>query len=356
MIGEAIRRRRESLRMAPSDLARLAGITRQALFAIEQGAMPKADTAVRLAKALGTTVEDLLLQPTETLWAGTPSQYARWARVRGRLVLYPSSDWHADVAVEGSRVAPLTGARDPDRVAVIAGCDPTLPELARRFEAEAAPWGVIVLDAASQEALRLLQSGLAHVAGVHIEEPAGYNRPAVEAMGIPAHGIRAVIWEMGLAARTGSDLERWPEWWQLGKMGFRPPGSGARRLLDDEAKRLRLPPASGAAPVFRSHLESARAVAEGAVKAAVMTRSAAALFGLPFAPWRWEPFDWVITAPAEPAAERLLGALTWLSLRHWLGQIPGYDTGETGQTAWTTAGARSASDTSVTLSPPKRFP
>jgi putative molybdopterin biosynthesis protein len=333
MIGEAIRRRREALHWSLSELARRAGLSRQALLAVEQGAVPRVDTAVRIAEALGTTVEDLLHDADRSpVWVGPPAPYARWARVGGWLVLFSWGDWEADVEVAGPRLSPLPGARDPDRVLVVAGCDPALPALARRLEEDLPGWQILPWAAPSRTALELLQQGWVHVAGIHLHHASGYNRPHAEALGIPLVGVRAVTWRSGIAAQAPDDLSDWPRWWEAGQVALREDGSEARALLDRTVSREGLPAPRTTPVVVAGHAQAARAVASGTVRAAVMPESAAALLGLPFAAWAEEPFDWVVRTPEDPAVA--LEVLARPATRRWLGRIPGYDAEHTGQVVW----------------------
>jgi len=57
-------------------LARAAGVSRQAMHAIYTGrSRPSADTALRIARAFGVTVEDLYAEPRECLAAALPQLY-----------------------------------------------------------------------------------------------------------------------------------------------------------------------------------------------------------------------------------------------------------------------------------------
>jgi DNA-binding XRE family transcriptional regulator len=60
MASTRVRSRREELELPQQDLAASVGVSRQALGAIEAGrSVPSVDVAVRIASALGTTVEAL---------------------------------------------------------------------------------------------------------------------------------------------------------------------------------------------------------------------------------------------------------------------------------------------------------
>ena len=337
MIGERVRELRERAGWSLAELGRRSGMSRQTLLAVEQGAMPRLDTAHALARALGVSLDALVAVPDEPLWAGAPTSFARWARVGDRLILHPCTDWAADVRTTPEGPVPLSGARDAESTLVLAGCDPALPDLAARFEAESQDVHVLTRNATSREALDWLQRGWVHASGLHLAHPRGYNRPYAEALGRPAVGYRLVTWEAGLAARTQKDLDRWPDLWQEGRVAVRPEGSEARALQDRMAARDKLPPTHLPLVEAASHVEAARAVAVGAADAAVMTRSAAALFGLTFRPWSVEPIDWVAPLPLDPRLERFFAFLSRAQVRRRLGVVPGYDASESGRLMWETA-------------------
>lgn len=54
-----LRARRMSAGRTQEELAHAVGVTRQTVFDIERGSMPRVDLALALAAELGTTVEDL---------------------------------------------------------------------------------------------------------------------------------------------------------------------------------------------------------------------------------------------------------------------------------------------------------
>lgn len=60
-VGTEIRNRRRTLGLTQADIAEATGLSQQAISSIEKGrSLPGLDTAVRIARALGVTVEDLL--------------------------------------------------------------------------------------------------------------------------------------------------------------------------------------------------------------------------------------------------------------------------------------------------------
>lgn len=337
MIGDRVRQLRETLGLSQSDVARLAGISRQGLFAIEQGRMPRADTAVRLAHVLGVSTEELLAEPHVFRWAGPPMTRARWAVV-DQLTLYPSDSLAADVTIADQKLSPLPEARPPERVVVVAGCDPALPLVADWFQRLNPGWWCDVLMVPSHQALDLLAQGLVHVAGIHLYHPHGYNQPYTRHLPLPpVVGIRAAGWEEGIAARSVDDLEHWREHWQNGGFALRQSGSEARALAERQAEAEGLGPAGFRGTPLSSHLESAACVADGRARVAVMTAVVAALHQLPFIPWAYEPFDWVLPEHPRPGVERLVSTLIQPPTRHSLARLPGYDVTATGQTVWRNA-------------------
>jgi DNA-binding XRE family transcriptional regulator len=55
-----LRKRRDAAGLSRYELAKLAGVSPDTIEQIEGGAGCRADTALKLARALGTTVEDLM--------------------------------------------------------------------------------------------------------------------------------------------------------------------------------------------------------------------------------------------------------------------------------------------------------
>src|SRR3954467_8010691 len=102
-----------------NDLAALVGVTRQSIHAIEVGSyVPNTTVALKLARALNSSVEDLFALPTDEITTGrseralflpgseppVPGQPVQLCRVDNHLIASAPSLWHpflpaADAAV-----------------------------------------------------------------------------------------------------------------------------------------------------------------------------------------------------------------------------------------------------------------
>jgi putative transcriptional regulator len=142
-IPSALRERRLLQGWSQDQLARAAGVSRQALNALERRhARPSVETALALARLLGTTVELLFGRSHEApvtlpARAGPAGTRLLLAEVAGRVqchALDPSSGEPADALVEDPRLPPAL--LEPERwrrMLLVAGCDPALrmPRCAR---------------------------------------------------------------------------------------------------------------------------------------------------------------------------------------------------------------------------------
>jgi putative transcriptional regulator len=75
-VSENVRRLAGMLLAEQQKLARHAGVTRQSIHKIMTGtSRPSTETAMRIAKAFGITVEDLYAEPQDCLAAALPHLY-----------------------------------------------------------------------------------------------------------------------------------------------------------------------------------------------------------------------------------------------------------------------------------------
>ena len=167
-----VRAARIARKQSQFDLAKRAGISRQALGAIEANAyQPGVAVALAIARELGTTVEALFGEGGDTLrhlhasWEGGPPPRtgapARVAlgRVRGKLVAHPQAPVHlalsaaAGILERGGRsraeVASFRTEEELDSALLIAGCDPAATILAEWLARRRAPVSLVALSCSS---------------------------------------------------------------------------------------------------------------------------------------------------------------------------------------------------------------
>lgn len=323
-------------------LAERAGISRTAVSAIEgHRLVPSVAAALALAQAFGCTVEELFgigaSQPAEPQWAwpppNSPSRY--WeAEVAGRALRYPVEATPLGViphdgVVQADDIKP---SRDFDRVAtiVMASCDPAANLLATEL-ARSSSLRLLVFPRSSHRALELLEAGLVHVAGIHLstqDEP-GSNADAARTMlGDSCRLVRAAHWQEGVAfsSRCTISSVKAAVSSTLSWVG-REPGSGARHCLDQLLQGRQRP-----RRIAHDHRGVAEAVRNGWADAGVCHKLVSEEAGLRFLPVREEAFDLCFTTSSEndPRIQALLKVVRSAEYRRTLGELPGYDSSETG--------------------------
>jgi molybdopterin molybdotransferase/putative molybdopterin biosynthesis protein len=347
--------------LSQGELAGRAGITRQAISAIEGGkAVPTTAVALRLARALGVRIEELfrlvdelprveaeLLPPRQPLpggplrvqiatvgartlarpLAGASGVALGLTRANG-LIRAPSVDALAQVELFG----------DPDRLGstvVAVGCDPAAALLADHLRERYPSFDLAWQGGGSTAALEAVARGEAHLAGCHLLDPASgqYNLPYVRALfGDRADVVTFAVWEQGLMVAAGNphgiggvgDLVR-PDI----RFVNREAGTGARALLDSRLAALGLGPADlpGYGRIVSSHLAVAEAIAAGLADVGIGVRAAAQALGLGFLPLAEERYDLVIPhAYFElPPVQALLETLSSPLFRLEVEALGGYD-------------------------------
>jgi len=331
-----LRERRLQQGWSQHQLAQQAGLSRQALNALERGhAQPSVETALALATILGTTVEALfgendsapLPLPTRVGPAGTRLLLAEVdGRVRGH-ALDASSGEPADALVEDPRRPPvLLEAERWRRKLLVAGCDPALRMLAIR--SGRARW----LNAGTGKAVDLLVNRQVHVVGVHSLTERDRRRLRGTLL------VHLATWPLGLAVRRGNprsirgvaDLAR-PDV----RLVNREFGSSARVLLDRLLLDVGLANAkvTGYHDQARSHEAVAQAVALGSADVGVTTQAAAAAYGLELHQLSEESFNLVVRPDelARPEVQGLLAVARTPSFHRDVGALPGYGTARSGQ-------------------------
>jgi len=341
-----IRERRD---ISAAALAKLAGITRQTIYSIEAGDyVPNTAVALRLAKILEVSVEELFSLETEAVAPKTvsvdfitparPGQPVELCRVGNRIIGVSAAPQHlmfppADaIAVEGSK-AHMFQEPEAGKRLLIAGCDPGISLLARQLD-------IVIAPCTSRQALQWLKQGKVHVAGTHLRDSAtgDYNLPIVKQL-FPKGTVNVVtfaIWEQGLVTRNASQIRGIEDLARKDvRIINREKGAGSRDVLDQHLRAAGIPPdrVNGYDRIAAGHLPAAEAVSQGEADCSIATRSAARAFGLHFIPLVTERYDLVFRRQYAklPAIEALFDVLNRSALRRKLELLAGYDTTHTGE-------------------------
>jgi putative molybdopterin biosynthesis protein len=364
-VGPRLRIARQVRGFSQQQLAGMAGVSRQAVSAVESGLSdPSLRVALALSRALGMTIEELFgpaipepvvpVRPVEAL--GSPGSRVSLAPVGDALVALPlagATVRRVGFAAAGGRVTgpgTVVPLGPPRPTLVVAGCDPALPLLELPLSLLEPPMSFLWWPCASQEALALAGDGLVHVAGAHLRGPSGdYNTaPAAEFLPDGGEVIGFCSWREGLVLRpelTGQvgDLT------DVAAAGLRlvnrEPGAEARRLLDRELARHHIAPGElvGYHTRATGHLEVAAAIAAGLADVGVASEPAALAYELAFVPLAAERFDLVV--PAAQAASREVQGLHRALGSPWLldqlASLPGYRVAQCGERIATIEPSRS---------------
>jgi putative molybdopterin biosynthesis protein len=334
----SLEERRLARGLSQRELALSAGVTRQAIGALESGrAQPSIAVAFALAGALDATVEELFRTPDRAapspVRPNPPARHRRCAvaRIGDRIVSRPLDP--ELLAIEPVR------ANGPgiESTIFVAGCDTGIGLLTGHLNVAACGYRAIWFSATNRNALADLRHERAHVAAIH-----GSDDELKRLLAARGTGPRRLV------AFASQD-----EGWLLARgnpRGFRkaaqvlrdnvtianrPRGSAARALLDEQLRAAQRDPATvrGYTRELRGQLDAGRAVAAGFADAAIGMRSVAQLFDLDFLPLRSERC--VLVIPREhlrhPGVGALLETLRGEAFRRDLGALDAYDVDPAGQ-------------------------
>jgi putative molybdopterin biosynthesis protein len=355
-----LRLARQARGFSQQQLAGVAGVSRQAVSAVESGLSdPSLRVALALARALGMTVEEVF-GPGVPASAVSARPVAPLDDETARVTLAPMGDAFVALPLSGASVSragflPAGGLAFgadgdggysvqqiglPRPTLVVAGCDPAMPLLETPLGLLDPPVALSWWPCPSKEALRLAADGLVHVAGAHLRGRSGdYNTgPAGELLPQGAEVIGFCSWREGLVLRPGladgitglGDVVR-----RGLRLVNREPGSEARIVLDRELAALGIEASQlpGYGTRATGHLQVGAAITAGLADVGVASEPAALAYGLAFIPLAAERFDLVI--PADVAGSREVQGLIKVLSSRWLldqlASLPGYDPARCGE-------------------------
>ena len=360
--------------LSQGELAVRAGITRQAVSSIESNLyLPTTGVALHLASALACRVEDLFnLRTAEDI-------------IEGKLIGHlPQSDMKASpirvkVSTVGSKtvVRPVSGLGEAlsftvpadgyvveshgetsgatvrvklsrDRQAIeqsisVAGCDPAIFLAGEHMRRRKDQTSLVGWTMGSMAALRALQQGEVHVAGLHLFDPAtGESNLPFLRRTLKSSNYEVVTfatWEEGLLVRAGNPksiraIEDVVD--PHVTIVNREEGAGARLLLDQRLRTagINYHQVRGYGTIVASHFEVARAIANRQADVGIGIRSAAQFFELDFVPLQTARYDLVVPKAylkSHPTLAHLFETLVSRPFRNEIEALGGYDTSETGR-------------------------
>jgi molybdate-binding protein/DNA-binding XRE family transcriptional regulator len=365
--------------LSKGTLAGLAGVTRQAVHAIEAGRyLPTTAVALRLADALGCRVEDLFslaaggeVMEGELVGAASPAMEGpgrvrvKVARVGERVIVRPVAALgdvlNFTIPADGLmlkapagvsrgrgaggrvRVQLLRDRRAVENEIAVAGCDPSVFLIGEHLRKRQEPTTVVGWTMGSAAAVEALLRREVHVAGLHVldaksgESNLPYLRRHLKKGEYTV--VTFATWEQGLMVQRGNpktirsaaDLAR-----KNVSLINREEGAGARLLLDRQLTAAGVKPVEvkGYDQLAGSHLEVARTIAEGRADAGIGVRSAAKMSALDFIPLQEERYDLVMPTAylsSHRGLSVLLDAIVSRPFRTEIEALGGYGTRETGK-------------------------
>lgn len=359
---------RQKRGFSASQLAKLVGVSRQTIYAMEAGGfVPNTAVALKLARVLGAGVEDLFSLPDDclapvlrteqvTILPGSetprPGQPVQLCRVDRRVIATTPSPmpWYfpeSDAVVTGNsaargkaRVQILQSDQDGGNRILVAGCDPAISVLARHVRG--AGIELVLAHRNSSQSLALLKDGCVHIAGTHLrdESTGESNIPDIGRL-FPKNAVAVIayaVWEEGIVTARGNPKGiRGVEDFARADIAIanREAGAGSRRFLDAQLQRLGIKSRKvrGYQNEVHGHLPAAWQVLSGAADACIATRGAARVFGLGFIPLASERYDLAIRRQhlGLPRIQMLLDTLSRPSFRRELESLGGYDTKAAGR-------------------------
>ncbi len=363
-----LREKRQAAALSQKQLADLAGITRQAVSALEANQYsPATSVALQLARALHCRVEDLfsIKQSGEILEGellGSLAQDDKPVRAQvtqiGHRVLVRPLDGLGELASLSATADGLIVESTPNKLRVkvklfkdretirrkivVGGCDPAM-FLAGEHVRKHDPDDLVPCLMGSSLALNALKRGEIHVAGIHLadDSPDAWQLSELKQSLKQIDGLVVTFahWEEGFivlrgnpkSIRTVGDVAK-----PTVRIVNREKGSGARRLLDKQLKTARISSShiKGYGDEAFSHLEVAARVKARLADTGIGVRAAASICGLDFIPLQRERYDLVIPKvyyETLSGLRVLLDTMVSKPFRDELEALGGYDTRESGK-------------------------
>lgn len=352
---------RKARGLSQNELAERVGVKRQAIYDMESNRyMPNTALALRLARELGSRVEDLfaLDEPEQdqsiTLVEKGMQENPRVsvARVRDRFIAYPlDGRWMmhdgfqaADGLLQpgSGRVQLLPKSDYFNHKVLLLGCDPAFGILAAHMARSACDARVHCRFASSQLALQRLAEGYTHIGGTHLHN-VGSTEANIQFARDHLHGAEAMVvafssFEEGLMVAPGNPLSiRSVMDLAGGRVRFvnREPGAALRVLLDDRLAQAGLDSRliQGYDHLLPTHSQCAEMVVMNLADAALGLRAVANAYELDFVPMESVRCDLVIPSDLIEltAVKVLLDVLQSRTLRDELAALPGYESSHTGK-------------------------
>ena len=356
------------------ELATRAGITRQTISSIESSLyLPTTVVALRLASVLACRVEDLFsLAAAEDTVEGKlighlPQRDRKASPIRvkvstvgSKTVVRPVNglgevlsctvpadgyvvEAHGQTSGTTVRVKLSRHRQAIEQAISVAGCDPAIFLAGEHMRRRKDQTSLVGWTMGSMAALRALQQGEVHVAGVHLFDPTTgesnlpFLRRALK--GSNYEVVTFATWEEGLLVRAGnpksiravSDVAN-----PSVTLVNREEGAGARLMLDQRLRAAGINDhqVRGYGTIVASHFEVARAIASRQADVGVGIRSAAQFFELDFVPLQAARYDLVVPKAylkSHPTLAHLFETLVSRPFRNEIESLGGYDTSETGK-------------------------
>lgn len=355
-----LRHYRQLAGLSQNQLAEQAGVTRQAISLIESGQnIPSVLVALRLARIFCLPVEDLFSLPPDNqdIWhtpEGTEVQPGD--RVLPAIIGERKVAHRLDILAQPQMLPQISEALtvaetipgNQIRVAhpgktitadwtIVSGCDIGLALLTGHsasgevMRQTRSLW----LNADNSKAIRQLLAGDVHIAAVH--SPA-ISDGQVRDCGMDIRKVRFACSELGWIVKHGNPLGFRGAADLLEKsfrLVNRPPGAGARRLLDRLLAEAQIDPKMVSQYHFTvsGHLQVAQAISEGLADIGIGIASAATAARLDFLPIQQETCDlWIPSAYLQlDGVQRILQTLSSDVFRRDLRSFGPYDVHKTGQ-------------------------